>query len=429
MPTQPSEGEVLFSQGKLAEAEAWFLDALRRTPTDPEMMNNLGVIYEQRGEADRAEAAFLKALDMQPGYLTPHRNLADLYEKSKRWDQVVHHLEQCVVMAPADARTLNRLGVACLEVGDIPKAREALALSLQADPAQPTVRESLAKLPTAAPAARAAPAVSARPAPRPVPAAPGRMKVVILAGGRGTRLAEQTELIPKPMVEIGGRPILWHIMKHYGHYGFNEFIIALGYKGELIKNYFLNYHNLEGGLTVTLGGNTIVKHDRPAENWTVHLVDTGQETLTGGRIKRVAPWIGQDPFLLTYGDGVASVDVAKLVAFHQAHGKRATMTAVRPPARYGQIGLSGDTVTDFSEKPQAREVWINGGFFVLQNEVLDYITGDATTFERDPIEMLVHEGQLQAFRHRGFWQCMDTVRDLYLLRSLWDSGNAAWKVW
>ena len=255
------------------------------------------------------------------------------------------------------------------------------------------------------------------------------MKVVILAGGLGTRLSEETELRPKPMVEIGERPILWHIMKIYAAHGFREFIIALGYKGEFVKNFFLNYHHLHCNLTVHLRDGNVDVHDGDEEDWTVHLVDTGLKTETGGRIKRLAPVIGQEPFLLTYGDGLASVNIRNLVQFHREQGRLATVTAVRPPARFGGMVLSNNHVVDFKEKPQIGEGWINGGFFVLEPQVLDHIAGDAVDWERESLESLVAENQLSAYRHEGFWQCMDTLRDVRLLQELWKSGSAPWKVW
>jgi glucose-1-phosphate cytidylyltransferase len=255
------------------------------------------------------------------------------------------------------------------------------------------------------------------------------MKVVILAGGLGSRLSEETEVRPKPMVEIGGRPILWHIMKTYATYGFKEFIVALGYKGEFIKNFFLNYHRLHSDLTVCLKDGNVEVHDGEAEDWTVHLVDTGFKTETGGRIKRLAPLIGRERFMLTYGDGVASLNIHKLVQFHELQGRLATVTAVRPPARFGGMVLSNNHVAEFKEKPQIGEGWINGGFFVLEPQVLDYIESDATDWERESIEHLVAENQLTAYRHEGFWQCMDTLRDVRLLQEMWQSGNAPWKVW
>jgi glucose-1-phosphate cytidylyltransferase len=255
------------------------------------------------------------------------------------------------------------------------------------------------------------------------------MKVVILAGGLGTRLSEETELRPKPMVEVGGRPILWHIMKLYGHYSFNEFVIALGYKGEVIKHYFLNYARLNTSFTVQLGSGDVMRQQACQEDWTVHLMDTGLHTITGGRLKRLAPLIGQDTFMMTYGDGVCNVDVRRVLAFHRSHGKLATVTAVRPPARFGGLVFEGDQVVQFTEKPQIGEGWINGGFFVLEPDVLEYIKGDETHWEREPLERLAAEGQLMAYRHNDFWQCMDTLRDLRLLEGLWSDGKAPWKVW
>jgi len=255
------------------------------------------------------------------------------------------------------------------------------------------------------------------------------MKTVILAGGLGTRLAEETELTPKPMVEIGGSPILWHIMKIYAARGFNEFVVALGYKGATIKNWFLNYQYLASDFTIGFRNGTIDLHDGDKEDWLVHLVDTGLHPQTGGRLKRLEPWIRDGTFMMTYGDGVADVDVGKLLEFHRGHGKLATVTAVRPPARFGGLSFEGDHVTHFVEKPQIGEGWINGGFFVLEPQVLDYIDGDDTPFEHEPLERLAAEGQLVAHRHDGFWQCMDTLRDVRLLESLWQSGDVPWKIW
>lgn len=255
------------------------------------------------------------------------------------------------------------------------------------------------------------------------------MKVVILAGGLGTRLSEETEVRPKPMVEIGGRPILWHIMKIYASHGFNEFILALGYKGEFIKNFFINYHQLHSNLTVCMRDGRVDVHDGEAEDWVVHLVDTGFQTETGGRIKRLASLIGNERFMLTYGDGVSNVDVRRLIDFHQQQGRLATVTAVRPPARFGGMVLANNHVVEFKEKPQIGEGWINGGFFVLEPQVLNYISGDSTDWERESVEMLVADNQLAAYQHRGFWQCMDTLRDVRYLQGLWQSDEAPWKVW
>jgi len=252
------------------------------------------------------------------------------------------------------------------------------------------------------------------------------MKVVILAGGLGTRLQEETVLKPKPMVEIGGRPMLWHIMSVYAAHGFKEFIVALGYKGETIKQYFLDYYHSNQSASVHLATGHVDVHPSPIEDWTVHLVDTGLSTETGGRIKRVASLLGREPFMMTYGDGVANIDIGKLVAFHKGHGKLATVSAVRPPARFGGLDLDGDKVRRFVEKPQIGEGWINGGFFVLEPKVLDYIGGDETLFEREPLEQITAAGQLCAYRHDDFWQCMDTIRDVKRLESLWQSGQAPW---
>jgi glucose-1-phosphate cytidylyltransferase len=255
------------------------------------------------------------------------------------------------------------------------------------------------------------------------------MKVGILAGGLGTRLAEETVVKPKPMVEIGDKPILWHIMKLYAAYGFSELVIALGYKGEVIKDYFTEYHYRARSLTISLGRGEVVAHDGDSEDWTVHLLDTGLNTLTGGRVKRLAQFIGDETFMLTYGDGVCQVNLKDLLAFHRRHGKLATVTAVRPPARFGRLVFDGDLVARFEEKPQMGEGWINGGFFVLEPGVADYISGDDTIWEREPLERLAAEGQLAAFRLEGFWQCMDTLRDVRLLNQLWRDQQAPWKVW
>jgi len=256
------------------------------------------------------------------------------------------------------------------------------------------------------------------------------MKVAILAGGVGTRLVEETIIKPKPMVEIGGRPILWHILKHYSHYGYNEFVIALGYKGGYIKKYLIDYSSLHSNLRVNIKNGNVrpygIKHH---PDWTIDLIDTGLETLTGGRIKRLASYLGSQTFMLTWGDGVSNVNFNELLKFHKSHGKLATLTAVRPTARFGHLNLEGDKVKEFSEKPQTSEGWINGAFFVLEPGVFDYIDGDQTQWERKPMEQLAKDGQLMAHKHTGFWQCMDTLRDKHLLNQLWDSGEAPWKIW
>lgn len=256
------------------------------------------------------------------------------------------------------------------------------------------------------------------------------MKVAILAGGVGSRLSEETHIKPKPMVEIGTRPILWHLMKHYAAYDFKDFVIALGYKGEYIKKYFVDYCSLESNLTVRLGSGMVDRHSNGHDlDWNVELIDTGVATLTGGRIKRLAPYIGNETFMLTWGDALADVDLNKLLAFHRSHGKLATVTAVRPPARFGHMTFDEDRVLEFSEKPQTAEGWINGAFFVLEPQVFDYVEGDETQWEKEPMERLAQEGQLMAYRHTEFWQCMDTLRDKVLLESLWQRGNVPWKTW
>ena len=255
------------------------------------------------------------------------------------------------------------------------------------------------------------------------------MKVAILAGGLGSRLAEETEIKPKPMVEVGGKPILWHIMMHYAHYNIQDFVIALGYKGEVIKKYIMDYCALNRDLKVNLGTGHVEKKGGHTSNWEVELIDTGQETQTGGRIKRLAPTLGNQTFMLTWGDGVSDINLDELLAFHRAHGKLATLTAVRPTARFGHLDLVGNTVVEFSEKPQTAEGWINGAFFVLEPEVFEYIDGDETHWEREPLQRLARDGQLMAYRHESFWQCMDTVREKKYLDSLWQSGSAPWKIW
>ncbi len=256
------------------------------------------------------------------------------------------------------------------------------------------------------------------------------MKTIILAGGLGTRLSEETVVKPKPMVEIGGQPMIWHIMKLYAHHGFQDFGVALGYKGELIKRYFMDFRELTSDLTIDLQEGRTITHHGPREPWRVTLMDTGQDTQTGGRLKRMGEWIDKDTtFMATYGDGVGDIDLKNLLAFHQSHGKLATVTAVRPPARFGGIRLDGQQVVGFAEKPQAGEGWINGGFFVLDRRVLEYIDDDPTIWEREPMERLTREGQLMAYCHEGFWHPMDTLRERNVLESLWASGNAPWKIW
>ncbi len=257
------------------------------------------------------------------------------------------------------------------------------------------------------------------------------MKTVILAGGYGTRLAEETGTKPKPMVEIGGRPILWHIMKIYAAFGHREFITALGYKSDVIKRYFLDLHHARNNVTVNLESgqvNVHAAHDA-AEDWIVHMIETGLDTDTGGRIKRLASLIGKETFMMTYGDGVANVDIGALVAFHRAHGRLATVTGVRPPSRFGGLQLDGEQVTRYVEKPQLGEGWINGGFFVLEPGVLNFIANDETRFEREPLEALATAGELMAYQHEGFWQPMDTLRDVRHLNQLWESQTAPWRSW
>lgn len=257
------------------------------------------------------------------------------------------------------------------------------------------------------------------------------MKVVILAGGLGTRLSEETSARPKPMVEVGGRPILWHLLKSYSHYGFREFAVALGYKGETVKDYFLGFHHRGADLTIDLSNGHVDVHGQTDEDWIVHLVDTGATTQTGGRLQRLAPLLaGGGTFLMTYGDGLGNVPIDELVAFHRSHGKLATVTAVRPPAKFGALDVEGDRVVSFTEKPPGGEGWVSGGFFVLEPEVLDFITtGDDSEWERGPLEAIAASGELVAYRHRGFWQSMDTLRDLRTLQSLWENGPAPWQVW
>ena len=255
------------------------------------------------------------------------------------------------------------------------------------------------------------------------------MKTVILAGGRGTRIAEETSARPKPMVEIGGKPLIWHIMSIYASHGHSDFVVACGYKGEMIKEYFRTAFLASSDFTIDLRNGEVTMLNPARLDWTVGLIDTGLDTMTGGRLRRLRTVIGNEPFMVTYGDGVGNVDISALVAFHKQHGRMVTVTAVRPPARFGGLVLTEDRVTEFSEKPQTESGWINGGFFVCQPEFLDYLTDDDTILERDPLERIAEEGQLMAYRHAGFWQPMDTLREKELLESLWASGTAPWRTW
>jgi len=251
------------------------------------------------------------------------------------------------------------------------------------------------------------------------------MKVIILAGGLGTRLGEYTEMIPKPMVSVGGKPILWHIMRHYASYGHKDFYVALGYKGEMVKDYFLRYYSLSTDCTVSLDTGEVIHHQRLPVDWQVTLVDTGQNTMTGGRVRRMRDWVGDETCLLTYGDGVSDVDLAALLEFHQSHGKLATVTAVHPLARFGELRLEGSRVSNFKEKPQIGKGWINGGFFVLEPAFFDLIDNDDTLLEKEPLEQAASQGELMAYQHEGFWQCMDTKRDRDVLEELWRT-SAPW---
>ncbi len=257
------------------------------------------------------------------------------------------------------------------------------------------------------------------------------MKVVILAGGYGTRISEESYLRPKPMVDIGDKPILWHIMKIYAHYGFNDFVICCGYKGYMIKEYFANYYLHQSDVTFDFTGqNKVTIHNNIAEPWKVTLIDTGKETSTGGRIRRIRSYVGNEPFFLTYGDGVADIDINKLLAFHRAHGKKATLTAIQPEGRWGTLAVGQEAdVRSFKEKPKTGNAWVNGGFFVLQPEVFEYISSDTTSWEGESLQKLAQAGQLKAFQHEGFWQAMDNLRDKTTLEELWKKGKAPWKVW
>jgi glucose-1-phosphate cytidylyltransferase len=255
------------------------------------------------------------------------------------------------------------------------------------------------------------------------------MKAVILAGGLGTRISEESHLKPKPMIEIGGKPIMWHIMKNYSHYGINDFVICLGYKGYVIKEYFANYFLHMSDVTFDMQHNSMEVHQKNVEPWRVTLVDTGESTLTGGRLKRVGEYIGSESFCFTYGDGVSDIDIGALIEFHKNHGNKATVTAIKPPGRYGALNLDGSIVSSFQEKPAGDGAWINGGFFVLEPSVLSLIEGDQTSWEGGPLMTLAKNGDLNAYQHKGFWQAMDTLRDKNHLEELWTSGNSPWKVW
>lgn len=255
------------------------------------------------------------------------------------------------------------------------------------------------------------------------------MKTVILAGGTGTRLSEETSVRPKPMVEIGGRPMLWHVMKHYASYGLTDFVVCLGYRGDVIKDYFASFFLRNSDVTIDLANGRIDVHASNAEPWRVTLIDTGASTLTGGRIKRALAHVDDEPFCMTYGDGVADVDLTALITFHEQQGTLATVTSVQPPGRFGALDVHGDRVTSFREKPRGDGTWTNGGFFVLHPGIGDYIEGDATTWEEEPLRRLAHEGQLSSFRHEGYWQVMDTLRDKLVLQEQWDSGAPPWVTW
>lgn len=255
------------------------------------------------------------------------------------------------------------------------------------------------------------------------------MKTVILAGGRGSRLEEETSARPKPMVEIGGKPLLWHLMNIYAHHGHRDFLVACGYRGEMIKEYFHKFVIYNSDYIIDMKDGAVDLVNARGVDWRIGVIDTGLETMTGGRLRRLRPWLGEGTFMVTYGDGVGNVDVTGLVAFHRSHGRIATLTAVRPPARFGALVLDGDAITEFAEKPQTGEGWINGGFFVFEPEIFHFVAGDETSLEHEPLQRLAVEHQLMAFRHNGFWQPMDTLRERRLLESLWASGHAPWKIW
>lgn len=254
------------------------------------------------------------------------------------------------------------------------------------------------------------------------------MKVGILAGGSGTRLSDSTQVIPKPLITIGGKPILWHLMRYYAHYGLSDFVVALGYRGELIKKYVVDFASLNSNLTVNLQTGQIMTHGEPTPDWTIDLVDTGITTMTGGRIKRLAPYLGNETFMLTWGDSLSNINLHELLAFHRGHGKLATLTAVRPLARFGHLVFDGDQVVEFNEKPQTAEGWINGAFFVLESGIFDYIDNDDTVWEETPLQRLAADGQLMAYEHNSFWAAVDTLRDKHLLEEQWRSGSAPWRV-
>lgn len=256
------------------------------------------------------------------------------------------------------------------------------------------------------------------------------MKVLILAGGYGTRISEESDIKPKPMIEIGGKPIIWHIMKHYSAHGFNEFVLLLGYKSYVIKEYFANYYLHNSDVTIDTAKKSIEVHNNYSENWKITLLETGLDTMTGGRVKRAKDYIGDEPFLLTYGDGVSDVDIKELVAFHKNHGHKITMTSIQPEGRFGALKIEqNNEISSFLEKPKGDGAWINGGFFVCDPSVIDYIADDSTTFEKEPLEKLAKDGELFSYKHDGFWKCMDTLRDKSQLNEMWSSGKAKWKVW